>query len=125
MNTKKMGRPSLPVSEKRVLFAKRLRPSEIAVVTAALSGCTGVVKETPFMPLDPRVLTESGKSQITALLEDIDRLTKEKEVLQKKFDELMEAGASDSVAVNYWHTRAMVAEKRAAELENQLSGNVG
>ncbi len=47
MNTNKRGRPALPEGEKKVMFSRRLKPAEIAVVTAALSGksiSTGVVK---------------------------------------------------------------------------------
>jgi hypothetical protein len=55
--------------------------------------------------------------QIKALLDDVEKLTKEKVYWEERFNKA--AAATDGQWGSYWRARAVKAEARVAELENQ------
>lgn len=62
-------------------------------------------------------------NKIPELLDSMERLALECSNWEKKYNDMVENGVSESISVAHWYNKCMVAEKRAADLENQLSGS--
>lgn len=93
-NPKKRGRPALPASDKKILFAKRLSPNQILVVQKALQE-----QATPSVP-EP-IAGNSGAKEIQSLREQNMALAEELQEAQMEiqrgrdeYNELL-AGSTD------------------------------
>lgn len=93
------------------MFSKRIHPSKIAEVLALLSNGR-VVKEThgqtPIVSLQMQYHKAIRDNK--ALLEDVERLTKDNENLQEQVQRVM--GMSDDTKVYYWRNLFLGAKSR-------------
>lgn len=90
------------------VYAKRVTESEAAVLEAALLGvrCLGVAQNLGKGGPVPVAVPERG--QITALLDDVERLEKELVYWKDRFEKAV--NAAESQMISYWKNRALKAE---------------
>ena len=94
-----MGRKKLG----NVLFAKRVPPEKVPSLLAVLAG--GVAPQKPVVRAEA---PQTNDAQVTALLGDVDRLTKEVADLKDRLERC--ARATDDQKATYWKNRALLAE---------------
>lgn len=126
MNTKTRGRrPTSGVSKIPVSVRCLPQNKEPIMAIAKMDGVFHLmVPASDFYKPEQTEFEKLKRQAYLSACEAEDR-RRDLEELQKKLDRVVMEGVPESVSVAYWHDRAIKAEKRAAELENQISGNVG
>jgi hypothetical protein len=122
-NSRRRGRPATGRKKDGVIFIRVPKGMEDKcreAVYLALGGCATAKEIPPMRSLD-HTLAKAATSEcikqeanIKALLEDVERLTKELEYWKERFEKAV--NATEAQMATYWKDRAIKAEKYAASL---------